>query len=177
MNQGTFSSILDRSPKDVERPKTMPIGSYIWIIKGMYKQDKSTKKGTEYVEFTIVPQGPVQNDSGENLDVDPEQLDEALSRRDGTKSAIQSKSQRFTFYLTENAIFRLEDFLRHCGFEIPTEQEKKNLSEAELDELPTFKQMLAETPNRSFGGYVSHKPSDDGTQMYANVTKTFPLGE
>jgi hypothetical protein len=174
MNQTAFAAILDRSPKDVEKPKTLPIGTYAWLIRGQYRLDKSTQKKTEFVEFTVVPQGPVQGDNG-NLDVDQEQLDEALTRRDGTKTAIQSKSQRLTFYLTEDALFRLEDFLRHLGFEIPTEAEKKNMSEEELEALPSFRSMLGETPNRQFAGYISHKPSEDGTQMYANITKTMPL--
>lgn len=174
MNSPAFAPILDRSPKDVEKPKTIPIGTYHWIARGIPRQDKSTQKKTDFVEFTVVPQGPVMGENG-NLDVDQEQLDEALTRRDGSKVAMQSKSQRLTFYLTEDAIYRLEDFLRHLGFEIPTEAEKKEMTEEALDALPSFRQMLAESANRSFAGYISHKPSEDGTQMYANITKTFAL--
>lgn len=174
MNSPSFAPILDRSPKDIEKPKTMPVGSYVWLTRGIPRQDKSKNKGTDFVEFTCVPQGPAMGEEG-NLDVDQELLDEALTRRDGTKTAIQSKSQSLTFYLTEDAIYRLEDFLRHLGFEIPTDAEKKTMSEEELDALPSFRQMLAESGNRTFGGYVSHKPSEDGTKMYANITKTFAL--
>ena len=131
--------------------------------------DKSPQKKTEYVRFTVVPQGPVQNDQGENLDVDPEALEEALKRANGDKVAIQSKSSRIDFYLTEDAIFRLKDFLRHLSFEIPEEGEPDD------EDAPSLRQMVNESANRQFGGYLAHRPSDDGTSMYANITKTFKL--
>lgn len=176
MNQPAFAPILDRSPKDVEKPKNLPMGSYTFITRGVPRQDKSTQRKTDFVEFTLVPQGPLQGDNG-NADVDQEQLDEALTRRNGEKIQIQSKAQRLTFYITEDALFRLEDFLRHLGFDIPTEAEKRTMTEEQLDDLPSFRQMLAESQNRSVGGFISHKPSDDGSVMYANITRTFALDE
>jgi len=164
MNQPSFAPILDRAPKEVERPKSLPIGSYIWIIKGVPKFDRSNFKKTEYVEFTVVPQGPVTGNDG-NLDVDQEALDATLTRKDGSRIAIQAKSQRLTFYLTEDALWRLKEFLKHIGFD----------TEDEGEEAPSLRQMINESANRSFGGFVSHKPSDDGETMYANITKTFAL--
>lgn len=170
----TFGAILDKKPGDIERPKNLPPGSYEWIIRGLPKQDKSSKKQTEYVEFTLVPQGPLQGIDG-NKDVDQELLDEALTKRNGEKIQIQSKSQRLTFYLTDDALFRLEDFLRHTGLDIPTEAQKREMSKDELDALPSLRQSIAETPNRSVGGHITHKPSEDGQRMYANITSTFAL--
>lgn len=155
MNQPSFAPILDRAPTDVEPPKVMPIGSYSWIIRGMPRFDKSTQKKTDFVEFTVVPQAPLE-------DVDAEALDAALTKKNGEKIALESKSQRLTFYLTEDAIYRLKDFLKHCGFDVD-------------DEEQSLRQMLNETPNRTFGGYISHKPSEDGERMYANITRTFAL--
>ena len=171
MNAPSFAPILDRKPGQVERPKQLPIGSFEWLTKGIPRFDKSTQKKTDFVEFTVVPQGPVKNDEGENLDVDQEALDEVLTRTNGDKIAIQSKSQRITFYITEDAVWRLKEFLRHLGFDIPEE------GEADDEDAPSLRQMISESANRRFGGYISHKPSDDGTQMYANITKTFALSE
>lgn len=173
----SFSPILDRKPGDIEKPRNLVIGSYIFITKGLPRFDKA-KTGTEFSEFMCIPQGPVPAPDGEgNLDVDQEALDEVLTRKNGEKAAIQSKPQRLTFYHTEDAIWRLEAFLRDLGFDIPTDDEKKEMTEEQLDALPSLRQMINESPNRRFGGYISHKPSDDGTQMYANITKTFRLDE
>lgn len=167
MNAPSFAPILDRKPGDIERPKQLPPGSYVFITKGVPRFDKSTQKKTDFAEFTCVPQGPVQGEDGENLDVDQEALNEVLSRKGGEKIAIQSKAQRLTFYITEDATWRLRDFLIHLGFEIDEDDE----------DAPSLRQMLNESANSRFGGFISHKPSDDGTQMYANITKTFKLDE
>jgi len=164
MNSPAFAPILDRAPKDVEAPKVLPIGSYIWVTKGVPRFDRSSQKKTEFVEFTCVPQGPVMGDNGP-MDVDQEALDAALTRKDGEKIAIQSKSQRLTFYLTEDALFMLKNFLKALGFDTDDEGE----------EAPSLRQMINESQNRTFGGFISHKPSDDGERMYANITKTFAL--
>ena len=177
MNAPSFAPILDRKPGDIERPKQLPPGSYVFVIKGVPRYDVSTQRKTPFAEFTVVPQGPATNPAGENLDVVQEDLDAVLSRNNGEKAAIQSKAQRLTFYLTEAALYRVEDFLRDCGFDIPTDEEKKELSEEDLDAYPTLRQMMGEVNNLRFGGFISHKPSDDGTTMYANITKTFRLDE
>ena len=171
MNAPSFAPILDRKPGDIERPKQLPPGSYIWLTKGLPRFDKSTQKKTDFAEFTVVPQGPAKNDDGENLDVDQEALDEVLTRKNGDKIAIQAKAQRLTFYITEEATYRLKDFLRHLGFDIPEDGEEGD------EDSPSMRQMLNESANRRFGGFISHKPSDDGSTMYANITKTFKLDE
>lgn len=155
MNQPSFAPILDRAPTDIEPPKVLPVGSYSWIIRGVPRFDKSAQKKTDFVEFTVVPQAALD-------DVDQETLTEALTKKNGEKVALESKSQRLTYYLTEDAIYRLKDFLKHCGFDVD-------------DADASLRQMINESPNRTFGGYVSHKPSDDGERMYANITKTFVL--
>ncbi len=164
MSTGNFGAILDRAPKEVERPKSLPIGTYIWVVKGVPRYDKSAQKKTDFVEFTVVPQGPAQGTEG-NLDVDQEALDEVLTRKDGSKIAIQAKSQRLTYYITEDAVWRLKEFLKHLGHDTDDESE----------EAPSLRQMCNESANRQFAGYVAHKPSEDGETMYANITKTFAL--
>lgn len=47
----SFSSILDRAPSEIEKPKPMPVGSYITLLVGQPRIDKSTKKQTEFREF------------------------------------------------------------------------------------------------------------------------------
>src|SRR5262245_54045316 len=96
----TFGSILDKPSASVERPKPMPVGTYLWIVQGLPRYDKSSVKKTEFVEFTLRPLQASE-------DVDLEALD-AVGGLDG-------KSTKATYYLTEDAVWRLKDFLDNCG--------------------------------------------------------------
>ena len=148
-----FAPILDRSPTEVEKPKPLPQGSYVTILKGMPKYDKSTKKQTEYVEFThqIVSAGG---------DVDEDALTEAQTAPDGSVRALQDVTIRNTYYLTENSLWRLKQFLADCGFDVE-------------EEGGSFRQMIEETPGVSVGIYVKHEPSSDGQSVFATVSGTF----
>lgn len=91
-----FGSILDKPMDTVERPKPLPTGTYTFTIEGLPKFDKSTKKQTEYVEFTCKPIAV-----GDDVD------QEALAGMGG----IEGKTFRLTFYLTEGSLWRLKEFL------------------------------------------------------------------
>ena len=58
MANPNFSAILDDDPADAEAPKGLPAGQYVFLVNGQPKFDKSTKKGTDYVEFTCKPLQP-----------------------------------------------------------------------------------------------------------------------
>ena len=97
-----FGSILDRAPSEIEKPKPLPQGSYITQIVGQPRFDKSTKKQTEYVEFTHKLLAAQE-------DVDEDEL-KALG-------GVKDKVMKNTFYLTESAAWRLKEFLEHCGID------------------------------------------------------------
>ncbi len=97
-----FGSILDRAPSEIEKPKPLPQGSYITQIVGQPRFDKSSKKRTEFVEFT---HKLLQAQD----DVDEDEL-KALG-------GVKDKVMKNTFYLTESAAWRLKEFLGHCGIE------------------------------------------------------------
>jgi hypothetical protein len=143
MNAPNFSSILDK-PFDSEanRPKPLPVGSYLCIVDGIPKFDKSTQQQTEYVEFTLKPvsaQG----------DVDQQALTEA--------GGLSDKTLKTTFYLTEKAVFRLDDFLENLGLDKGTVSRKEGVSMA---------------PGRQILAVVRHASSKDGKAIYANVDST-----
>lgn len=146
-----FSALLSRQSAAVERPKQLPIGNYIWSIKGLPRFDKSVKKGTPFVEFTCMPLEAQD-------DVDQDDLEAALTRKDGTKKLLGDMTQRLTFYLTEDALWRLKQFLvRDCQIE---EGEK------------TLEQLINDSPGSQFMGTISHTPTDDGEGVYANIKST-----
>ena len=97
-----FGSILDRAPSEIEKPKPLPQGSYITQIVGQPRFDKSSKKQTEFVEFTHKLLSALD-------DVDEDEL-KALG-------GVKDKVMKNTFYLTESAAWRLKEFLEHCGIE------------------------------------------------------------
>ena len=48
-----FASVLDMPASDIERPKPLPVGSYVCVVQGQPRIDKSAKKQTEFVEYTL----------------------------------------------------------------------------------------------------------------------------
>jgi len=147
-----FSAILNRQSSEVERPKAMPIGSYIWAITGLPRYDKSAKKGTPFVEFACKPLQAVE--------VDAEDLEAALQKKDGSNKLLGDMQQKLTFYLTEDALWRLKKFL---VTDLQIEEEEK-----------TLQQMIDESVGCQFIGTIGHDPTQDGEGVYAQIKQTAP---
>ncbi len=142
----TFSSVLDTPAGDIERPKPLPVGSYVCVVQGQPRIDKSTKKQTEFVEYTLKLLEALD-------DVD----DEALKDIGG----IKDKTTRITFYLTENSIFRLKEFLEHCGIE--------------MEDKGSLRQYIGEATGQQVVAHIVHEASQDGDAVYARVKNTTPV--
>jgi hypothetical protein len=148
MSGPQFSTLLDEEPTEINRPKPLPVGPYAATV-GMPRYDKSTKKKTDFVEFPLQIIAALDG-------VDEEALTEALGGK-----PIGEKSQRITFYLTEDAVYRLDEFHEHCGIDITEPGKRKVRNE--------------DCVNRQVGIMIKHTSSDDGESVYANVAKTFPV--
>lgn len=142
-----FQSILDRPSTDIERPKPMPVGTYVVVVQGQPKFDKSTKKQTDYVEFTFKFLEALD-------DVDTDALDAV--------GGIKDKTIRNTYYLTEQAAFRLVDFLDHVGAG---------------DEDMSLGQRIPEAVGKQCLATISHRASEDGQAVFAQVKSTAPIQE
>lgn len=151
----SFSAILDEPASTTERPKPLPVGTYECIVKSR-KYDKSAKKQTDYVEFGLTPMAPLD-------DVDQEALTEALSRLDGSSKRLQDFSIRATFYLTEDAKWRLKKFLEDLGLDTDSEM--------------TYGQLVENALNCSVLASIKHQASEDGEAIFAQLAKTAPIGE
>lgn len=138
-----FGALLEAAPSEVNRPKPLPVGGYLCIVQGLPKYDKSSKKGTEYTEFTLKPIEALE-------DVDKEALEEM--------GGLGDKTLRVTFYLTEDAIYRLDEFHEHLGIE--------------LDPKVTRRQRNEEAPGKEVIAYVRHESSQDGQNTFARVGAT-----
>lgn len=97
-----FSHLLSKPSGEIEKPKPMPSGTYFGII-ARHEFGVTTKNQTPYVRFHV-------NNLEAGPDIDPELL--ALSKIDLTK-----KEQRIDFYLTEDALYRLNEFLLGLGID------------------------------------------------------------
>lgn len=100
MANPNFADLLDTPSQDVHAPPTFPAGCWHWRIIGIPRRDKSSKKQTPFVEFTLKPLAAME-------DVDQDALNEFGDFKDKTLPA--------TFYVTEKSLFMLKDFLDHCG--------------------------------------------------------------
>jgi hypothetical protein len=151
----SFEDILNKPVTEIDRPKPLPVGEYLWTIQGMPRYDKSKEKQTPYYEFKCK--------CVEALDsVDEDALAEWAKKADGSARKLSDFETRLTFYVTEDSLYRLQEFLVHCG--------------AAEDGIST-KQALDNTPNCQFIGSIKHATSNDGTAVYANISKTAPVEE
>jgi hypothetical protein len=141
-----FSSILDMPSTEVRFPK-LPVGSYVGVVKGMPRFDKSTKKQTPYVEFMISFVEPM-------ADVDPDALEDF--------GPIADKSLPLTFYYeTEGGYNRLKTFLDNCG----------------VEDEGTPRQRIEQVPGRTIVVEVKHVASQDGQSIYAQIDGTAKYGD
>jgi len=150
----TFTSILDTPMSEISRPKPAPHGSYLAMVKGLPRYDKSTKKGTPFSEYSMQLLEALD-------DVDGDALQVWLTRKDGTIVPLQEKMMKLTFYHTPDALWRLVKFLKDLGLE----PEDEEISIGDMEQ---------QTPGRQCIVHVKHTPSDDGEAMFGNIDKTGP---
>lgn len=88
-----FAEILSKKVEETERPKPLPAGNYVAsIVK--HEFGESSQKKTPYIRFWLRMMSPMD-------DVDQSLL----------PNNWQQKELRLDFYLTDEAMFRLKDFL------------------------------------------------------------------
>ena len=147
MSKPNFSSVLDKPATAIARPKPLPIGPYLAVVEGLPRYDKSSKKQTDFVEFSLRITAAAD-------DVDPDELAEiGLTLKDGTPRTMKN-----TYYLTEDAAWRLKKFLEDLGFDF----------EGDL----TMREACESASNREVYITVKHEPSMDGQSIFAKIGDT-----
>lgn len=137
-----FSDLLNNNADEIERPKPLPAGSYLCTVKGLPEHGKSAKKQTPFVNFTLAVQQALD-------DVDADDL--------GAMGGTENKTIKATYYLTENSLWRLKEFLEHCGIDLSG----KTLAAA-----------IDETVNCSVVAQLKHEASEDRTAVFAKLANT-----
>lgn len=145
MAQPNFGSVLDKPASEIERPKPLPQGSYVTVISGLPRFDKSSKKQTEFAEFTHKVLS-----AGEDVD-----QDDLKAHGD-----YQGREIKNTFYLTEASAYRLKEFL---------------INDLGIEEQESLRPMLDEVAGRQCIVHIKHTASDDGKSVYANIASTAPV--
>lgn len=151
MAKPDFTSVLDQMPDEIERPKPLPPGSYICLIKDRPVQDKSAQKETPYVEFTLHPIEALET-------VDPEDLEDALTRANGEKKKLSDMSIRARFYDTADAGWRLKKFL---------------LNDCQLENTGSIGQIIENVVGCQVVAHIKHRST--GEDVFMDLKGTSPV--
>lgn len=134
-----FTEILSRKAEEVEKPKPLPVGQYLWSIPNLFEQEEIGENKTPALIWKVKCVAP-------QSDVDMAALAESGNAKD--------REQRVTFFLTEDALWRLRDFLTKLG----VTESGRSLAE-----------MAADATNRMFYATVKHRWNKDKTQLFGEV--------
>lgn len=143
----TFQEILTRPSSDTEKPKPLPVGTYLAMVKGQYEK-VTAKTGTEGVKFTLQLLAADE-------DVDETALAECLKGK-----PLSSRELKNTFWVTEDSAWRLGKFLEDLGFE---------------PGAASYEQMMAAAPGQQVKVHLKHRASDDGSSVFAEISSTAPV--
>ena len=139
MAKPDFTSVLDMSPDDIERPKPLPPGDYVVLIKS-YIQDKTSQKETKFIEFNTSPVEALEN-------VDEDWLKEALTKADGSMKKLSDMNIRVRFYDTPEAGYRIKKFLLD---DVHLENDGSNIGQ--MVEAAVNAQVIVSIKHRSVDG-------------------------
>lgn len=139
-----FRSILSTPMASVEAPKPPPVGTYQLKL-GQYKQGTTQGESkTPYIEIPVTYVSPCD-------DVDTEQFEEF-----GGMAKLAKSKNKITFYLTEDSIFRLKNFL-------------ENTLQIDTSSM-TLQEAIAGINGAVCLGYVKHELSKkDGQTIFATI--------
>lgn len=95
-----FSDLLKKPAGEAKKPEAFPAGNYPGIVKSFEVGDNNKNK-TPYVRFNIGLTGVPDGDEFEAL----------------VGTDLSKRSFRRDYYLTDDALWRLDDFIRSCGID------------------------------------------------------------
>jgi len=150
MAKPNFAEILKGAKLgEIEKPKPLPIGSYQAMIKTIEYGETMGDKKTPYVRFNV--------ETVQHMD----DVNEVDIENAGGAEKLRGKKLRVDFFLTPDAMYRLQDFvIEHVGLD--------SLKGVDLD------QAIPQLVNNLVGIKVKHRPDkNDPEMLYAEVERTF----
>lgn len=103
MSAPDLNSLLSRPASEFKAPPALPAGTWEAIV-GQPEFGKSSKKKTDYVRYPLTATSPtddVDQDALQDLEFNGKKLGRGVD-----------------FYLTEDALYRLTDFLKSLGLDV-----------------------------------------------------------
>lgn len=149
MTEKNFADILDTPMDDVEKPKPLPTGSYVWQITETVLDQTKPKDGKEPTPYVSLKCAAVS--ALEDVDADELEAAGGLRLADGSP-----KTTKQDFYITAAALYRLKEFASDV---IGMDVVGKSTGE-----------VIQELVNQQFVGTIVHVPAkNDPTTVYANL--------
>lgn len=150
-----FSSILDRKPSEIEEPKAIPVGTYLVLLQGQYQTGESSQKKTPFVFFP-----------SKILQAQEDVSQDEINAFGGVQGKELKGRQGLLFYLTDESVYRLKEFLiDHLGIE-PTDGAGNERS---------IKEILADASGKQVLVQITHQPSPDGKRLFGQVSATMKV--
>lgn len=135
-----FKHLLQKPADDIKKPPVLPEGTYFGQITGQPTFGESSQKKTPFVQWT----GQYSHAAD-----DVELVDE-----EGMPINLEGKKFYFSYYLTEDALWRLVAFVQSCGI---------NTEGRSLEEL------LPQVQGKAVQLSVVQRPNKDETGMVNNI--------
>lgn len=150
-----FKSVAGKMKDEIKRPPLPPHGVYLFQVTKLPKIDTSKDQKWDIVDYSVRGVAPV-------ADVDPDEL----TKYGGAERVFQNV--RFMFNKEDEVEFQRTEY-RHKQF---LEEHLKCWEEG-----ANTAQAMNASINKQFWGTISWKADkDDPETMFANITKTAPVG-
>jgi hypothetical protein len=133
-----FADILNKPSGEAPKPQALPSGTYLTVVDGPYRANKVGADQTDVVDFQL-----------KILQVMEANQDEITAVPDG----VPGKTIFARFFITEKALYRLDDFLERLGIE---------------KGLP-YKEALGQCPGKSVVVNLGQRPSPDSSRMFNEI--------
>lgn len=110
-----FSALLKRPAGEAKRPPELFAGDYYGLVKA-YECGDNNRNKTPYVRLQTALQDWPENSPDEWSVTDPEDTSKVYTVSK-TDVDLSKRAMRKDFYLTEDALWRLDEFIRSCGID------------------------------------------------------------
>lgn len=108
-----FSQILSRPAGEAKRPPPLPPGDYYGLVKS-YELGDNNKNKTPYVRLAIGLNDWPDNSEDEWTHADKDGTSQAVCKADVD---LSKRQMRRDYYFTDDALWRLDEFIRSCGID------------------------------------------------------------
>lgn len=106
-----FSQLLRKPAGEAKRPPPLPPGDYYGIVKG-YEVGDNNRNKTPYVRFQVGLQDWPDSSADEWTHAEADGAVQNVTKGDVD---LSKRQMRKDFFLTDDALWRLDEFIRTCG--------------------------------------------------------------